>query len=186
MKTVFLSFIYSIGGIVFASEQKQDPLANKANKILDQQISCFQVLGERCSGTNYVHALIEENLKDLKSSGCISKHFIPWYLDKAKINSNSYYQVPIQNMLYIVVIRDVFDWVRSFYETPHHTDGSIKKLSFTDFIRTPWKPKEENIENPKYPTYNKIEMISLIIYRYIIIIFRTFGNNVEIVKENQI
>jgi hypothetical protein len=146
MKTVFLSFIYLIGGIVFASEQKQDPLANKANKILDQQIGCFQVLGERCSGTNYVHALIEENLKDLRSSGCISKHFIPWYLDKAKINSNSYYQVPIQNILYIVVIRDVFDWVRSFYETPHHTDGSIKKLSFTNFIRTPWKPKEENIE----------------------------------------
>ena len=158
MKTVFLSFIYSIGGIVFASEHKQEPLANKANKILDQQIGCFQVLGERCSGTNYVHALIGENLKDLKSSGCIHKHFIPWYLDKAKINSNSYYQVPIQNILYIVVIRDVFDWVRSFYEMPHHSDGSIKKLSFTDFIRTSWESNEKIIEKNERRFWQKLAL----------------------------
>jgi hypothetical protein len=147
MKIWFVSLLSFITLPLLASDLKEGFLSHPANKITDNKIYYFHVLGERCSGTNYVEALVEENFEELSSCPCIQKHFIPWYLDKRKINSTPYYKVPRENLLYIVVIRNALDWLRSFYEMPHHVDYSLRKMSFTDFLRAPWKAKAEKIDN---------------------------------------
>lgn len=120
---------------------------HSVNKITDQKMHSFQVLGERCSGTNFLNTLIGNNfpnasrLKFLESTR-LNKHFIPWLFDEASVYKHLYYPFPSENVLYVVVIRNVFDWVRSFYREPHHMNESQNKNGFTGFITQIWTPKD--------------------------------------------
>jgi hypothetical protein len=127
----FLALLGFFCGSIFAD------FNHPSNKIEDDEITLFQVLGERCSGTNYLAALIEENFHFLKSLEknkiFIHKHFIPWVFNPDEINSSFYYQIPKQNIIYIVLIRNVYDWIRSFYLQPFHIENH-GTLGFDHFV----------------------------------------------------
>jgi len=90
-------------------------------------IDRFQIYGERRSGTNFVARTIarNSNLKRWSSYGW--KHALP------------YYPVLPKCCLFVVVVRDPFDWVRSFYAGSFEVDPAIADLPFSDFIRAEWE-----------------------------------------------
>ncbi|OYW60214.1 MAG: hypothetical protein B7Z10_04305 [Rhodobacterales bacterium 32-66-7] len=90
-------------------------------------IDRFQIYGERRSGTNFVSRTIARNcgLKRFSSYGW--KHALP------------YYPLLPRSCLFVVVVRDPFDWLRSFYAGPFEADPAIAALPFSGFIRAEWE-----------------------------------------------
>lgn len=98
------------------------------------KLDSFFVKGERCSGTNYLEKLLEENLRIKLCKTPEWKHGY-FGLSVTDNFSNKY-----EEYLTIVIFRNVFDWVRSFYLTPHHLEGANRgawkdKPEFGEFIR---------------------------------------------------
>ncbi|MCV2869490.1 hypothetical protein OEW28_12720 [Defluviimonas sp. WL0002] len=86
-----------------------------------------QVIGERCSGTNFTEALIMQNLpvRDGREFGW--KHGFPSFL-----------AVP-DDVVFVAVYREVFGWLLSMYEKPWHAEPDLCDLPFSDFIRAEWR-----------------------------------------------
>lgn len=85
----------------------------------------FKVLGERCSGTNHAKALIEKNLPLVERSACCWKHGIA---DPEAFHKN-------RDLLFVLVVRNLPDWLRSLHLTPHHLSPVMRGLSLGEFIR---------------------------------------------------
>lgn len=73
-------------------------------------ITKFTIIGERCSGTNYLEALITTNfgLTFTKQFGW--KHWMPWNTPNDSINDT----------LVVGIDREFYEWVNSLYMNPHH------------------------------------------------------------------
>jgi hypothetical protein len=91
------------------------------------KIDRFQIYGERRSGTNFVARTIARNtgLKRFSSYGW--KHALP------------YFPLLPKCCLFVVVVREPFDWLRSFYAGPFEVDPAIANLPFSDFLRAEWE-----------------------------------------------
>lgn len=89
-------------------------------------ITHFQVLGERCSGTNYLHKLIINNLNVLPTNEYGWKHGFPAFIGARPTS------------LAVVVVRNAIDWVLSMYRKPWHTSNDMRILEFSEFIKFPW------------------------------------------------
>ena len=75
----------------------------------------FTILGERCSGTNFLQLAIERNF-DLEATWKYGwKHFFGFdsYSDS-------------DDCLFISIVRDPLDWINSFFNSPHHVYGAIR------------------------------------------------------------
>lgn len=95
----------------------------------NERINRIQIYGERASGTNFLKQLLVKNIPNIAHTSQYGwKHFFP---PKDFPNSD--------NCLFIVIYRDPFDWLRSLHLQPHHTHPSLKKISFSKFIRTEWQ-----------------------------------------------
>lgn len=123
--------------LVFSLEAFE-PIAIKNEGI--GPITHFYVYGERCSGTNFTQSLVVENT-DLKHLSWCHKHFPPWYdlgrdhwLGTSKIYNHS----PTDNFLFIIVVRNPYNWIRSLNLQPHHAHPRLKKLPLRRFIREQW------------------------------------------------
>lgn len=94
------------------------------NREFDDVITHFQVFGERRCGTNYVHALIEQNVlvKAVRNYGW--KHGYP--------------SMPCirRDALIVAVVREPFSWLSSLHNRPF--SRSHHELEFSDFLRTEW------------------------------------------------
>lgn len=97
--------------------------------------TCFQVLGERSSGTNFVKRLLGRNsgLQPTESLGW--KHGFPQAM-----------AIPA-DLAVICVVRNAVDWALSMHSKPWHTVPELQRLSFSDFIRAPW---QTIIDRPRY------------------------------------
>ncbi|MCV2866476.1 hypothetical protein [Defluviimonas sp. WL0075] len=86
-----------------------------------------QVIGERCSGTNFTEALILQSLpvRDCQAFGW--KHGFP-----------SFIAAP-DDVVFVAVYREVFGWLLSMYEKPWHAEPDLYDLSFSNFIRAEWR-----------------------------------------------
>ena len=134
---------------LYAEETEYALSAKKEGTVPITQVQFF---GERCSGTNYLEALVLKNFNfnpPYYSFGW--KHFPVW-LDGdwfqtilPEYGGNPFLQKNDQ-CLFIVVFRDPYDWLRSFYEKPYHASKQFKKTvdsNFTRFIKTPWDAEEK-------------------------------------------
>lgn len=85
------------------------------------------IRGERCSGTNYLRCLINQNINiDVIDLGW--KHSYLNIFDKKLVNQNDY--------LVIFIFRNPVDWVKSLYNNPWHFEEKHKKVKNIDkFIR---------------------------------------------------
>ena len=71
----------------------------------------YTIYGERCSGTNYLENIININFDVNISWEYGWKHFFGFQDDKLKNSDNT---------LFICIVRNLPDWINSFYREKHH------------------------------------------------------------------
>lgn len=119
-------------------------------------ISHMQIFGERCSGTKFLRKLMLDNFPELiETCQYGHKHFMPWLETPlppmegmrwlSKENARRYFRGS-KKCLIIVIIRNPYDWLKSFYRKPYHVEGSLTEY-FDDFITLPWKSYEGSLND---------------------------------------
>jgi hypothetical protein len=71
----------------------------------------YTIYGERCSGTNYLQNIMDLNFDVQVTWDYGWKHFFGFQDDKLKDSDDT---------LFICIVRNPFEWINSFYRTPHH------------------------------------------------------------------
>lgn len=121
-----------------------------AKKVGTVPIDKVFVFSERCSGNHYIESLILSNFSISLSPFC-HKHFPPWYElspEHYRGDPRHYSFAGTEKILFIVIFRDPYDWVRSFHLDPWHAKERFPiNLSFAEFIRRPWILDEAEPEN---------------------------------------
>jgi len=95
----------------------------------------FTILGERCSGTNFLQKAMETNfLVKYKTTRIGWKHFFGHFLpsDDEK-----------ENVVFIGVVRDPVAWIDSFFRQPHHVP-SVLQSSVVEFMSQPFWSEYDN------------------------------------------
>lgn len=97
------------------------------------KLQSFNIKGERCSGTTYLQKLVETNL----NIPCIQED-VGWKHGFLNLHNHNLNHSDVY--LTIIIFRNAFDWLRSFYLTPHHLQntkagGWRERPSFSEFIR---------------------------------------------------
>lgn len=87
--------------------------------------SRFFIFGERCSGTNHAEALIIKHFSLEKRTDCGWKHAL---LDPSQLGDP-------KSTLFVLVVRNFPDWLRSFHLTPHHLGPALRGLSLHEFVQ---------------------------------------------------
>ena len=89
-------------------------------------ITRFQVMGERCSGTNYLHSLMINNTTLQRSE------YLGW-----KHSFASAQFIP-RDLLPIVVFRNPNAWIKSMFRKPWHRAEGVRELPFSEWLRKPF------------------------------------------------
>lgn len=116
-------------------------------------ISKLKVCGERCSGTNYIYYLLHANFPTLEKSQLLEygqKHFLWWVgipYDANKLRHLKYgleacYLTDSDHCLFVVVVRNPYDWLRSFFLEHFHVHKDLLGKGFFHFITSEWKLEE--------------------------------------------
>ncbi len=87
------------------------------------------MLGERCSGTNYVAQLLRRNAFWLRLT---DQH--GW-----KHGFCEEVGGPASDTLFVLVVRDPFDWATSLWRTPWHAAQPLRDAAFSEFVRMEWE-----------------------------------------------
>jgi len=87
----------------------------------------FLLFGERCSGTNVVQSLVEQNFNMKVSWHLGYKHWPDININWDEVD------LPI-----VLVTRNPFSYFSSLYRKPWHAPEEIRKLEFSDFLRSEW------------------------------------------------
>lgn len=82
-------------------------------------ITKFTILGERCSGTNYLEQLIKLNFGLELTWEFGFKHF---FYPRDYIDSG--------NVLFIGIIRNPVSWIKSLYQNPYHLNADLMQNKF--------------------------------------------------------
>ena len=90
-------------------------------------INTFFVMGERCSGTNYLNWIVNRNVQVTSLGIEYWKHGFPVFD-----------AIP-RRMAIIVSYRNAISWLLSLYANPWHTSSEMQTLNFSQFIRHPWE-----------------------------------------------
>ena len=81
-------------------------------------IENYTIYGERCSGTNFLVRLMEQNFDNYKVTWDYgNKHFFGFHEDKLKESDNT---------LFICIVRNPVDWINSLYKNPWHICQEIR------------------------------------------------------------
>lgn len=95
-----------------------------------KKLNYIQIFGERNSGTNYLHKLIEKNIQDIEVGYKYGwKH---GYTNLKTINSSD-----TQKTLFIHITKDPYAWISSMHDKPHHAP-QLYFMNFSEFIKTEW------------------------------------------------
>lgn len=89
----------------------------------------FQVLGDRNSGTNFLHHLIVRNLPELQIS--TEYHWKHGFVDR-RIAART-------GLLTVVIYRHPLRWLHAVHRRPWDVSAAMRELSFGDFIRAEWR-----------------------------------------------
>ena len=124
---------------------------SEKSKITPQKVQFFY---ERSSGNYAILYFLLRHLPHIQSkdqkfidSPFGHKHFPPWFelpLEEYLGPKPLYTFENSDDTLFIVIFRNPYDWLRSFYQKPWHAAKSLLNLSFSQFIRTPWELDSED------------------------------------------
>lgn len=122
---------------------------------MNNEITSFNIRGERCTGTTYLQKLIETNLNIPYVPHGGWKHGF--------YNLSTLLHEPCDKQLTVIIYRNVFDWLRSFYLKPHQLENSwsgiwkkAERPTFSEFIRREVKQfhdSGEEIDEERHPLY---------------------------------
>jgi hypothetical protein len=91
-------------------------------------IKKFVIIGERCSGTNYLEESISNNFDIQYTIEHGNKHFFCF---------NNYNNVYTEDTLFIGIVRNPIYWLNSFskelHHVPHHNKQSLRNFLFNEF-----------------------------------------------------
>jgi len=120
-------------------------------------IRYVQIFGERCSGTNFVTRLVENNMDNVELTKDFGgKHwFIKDHYPRSRPNESTDYQCvrslqDSADTLFLCLFRNPYDWVRSIREKPYHARNH-QGLPLRAFIRKPWHSFEHARLNRYWP-----------------------------------
>lgn len=148
------------------------PFDNKYNHYEGEEIKRYKVCGERCTGTNFLDKLLQANFPSISRVGRSEfgqKHFLWWFgnnLDLEKLIKLKYSPTAVdlfgsENCLFVVVVRDPYDWLRSFFLEPHYVDEKLAEGSFSNFLRGEWKLNNHfYLDSPKEGQYGEIDNLN--------------------------
>lgn len=114
-------------------------------------IKRFTIMGERCSGTNYIETLFLNNFEIEIDWSFGWKHWFGFYDFKHDEYENE--------TLFIGIIRDPIEWIDSLYRHKHHIppeNHDIEKFLFSKWYSIDDKNNEINYENIIYTDVNYI------------------------------
>lgn len=94
------------------------------DSIFQQKFTHFTVVGERCSGTNYLDKLFKDNT-NLEWIDIGWKHD---FFDRFN---------PDDTTLVVIVVRNIYNYLRSFMQTPWNLP-QLYNMEFSDVIREPF------------------------------------------------
>ena len=151
IRILFFSFAF------LACELHASIFENPYNLRSEDTIERFHLLGERCSGTNFLTVLMKENFPLItRSFEYGHKHFIPWLdvtnpstvMQYTDLESQDFFKNS-ENCLFIFIVRNPYDWVRSLFIHRHHIPQELLS-NFTTFLCSPWFTKDPSVKNLRY------------------------------------
>jgi hypothetical protein len=103
---------------------------------MTQQIQKFAILGERCSGTNFLEETISKNFNISYTAEYGNKHFFCYhdYSNRDKTN----------NTLFIGIIRNPVYWLNSFSKELHHVP-EVNRHSLNNFFFNEFYSVEDEV-----------------------------------------
>ncbi len=135
-RVIFLSYLLGFAPI-FSVEF--DHSFNHSNREL---ITHFSIFGERCSGTNFLEYLVKQNIIGIESTSEYGHKHFPHWVDLSEysysLTDDKSFLEHSNHCLGILIVRNVYDWVRSFYRNHPHADVSVLDLEFFEFMSEPW------------------------------------------------
>lgn len=109
--------------------------------------------------------LFRANFPDLKEIPWTEyghKHFLWWFgstaftkLKPLKYEFKAVDMADSSDCLFVVIVRDPYDWLRSFFNYPHTVHEDLLNRGFSHFLRSQWKPVEE--QHPLEGSYKEID-----------------------------
>ena len=99
----------------------------------------FTIFGERNSGTNYLENILKQKLYLKFTNEYGYKHWYIKNLEPRGINNTTTDNECKKSIddsddtLFIVIVRNVYDWVGAMYKKPHHIKN-MKRNSLLNFI----------------------------------------------------
>ena len=113
-------------------------------------IEFIQIFGERCSGTNYIENLICKNYNISITTRFGWKHWCIDFKQFTNANTNTSYD----DVLFIIIVRNPYDQLRSLSLEPHHAPFHYD-ISFSEFLRREWKSYESEHHTWFHPDINE-------------------------------
>lgn len=123
------------------------PFDHPANHRGTSEITEFNTLGERCSGTSFVDALIRANFPSTKRRQRFAhKHFFPWFdlsdrneqvMSPWRVDEERFLEGS-ENNLFVLVVRNCEDWIRSFFLQPFYVPKQNRSRGLLHFINSKW------------------------------------------------
>jgi hypothetical protein len=122
----------------------------------EEPITHLQIFAERCTGSNYLRALIEKNCF-LETAHFGHKHYPPWFSlpqEGFRGRPHHYSFEGNEKTLFVMVVRDPYDWIRSYHSSPYGALRTLGGLPFSQFIRATYH------FDPRSPDYEHFTKIS--------------------------
>lgn len=137
------------------------------------EINKFTIFGERNSGTKYIKKMLKQMLYlDYTKEYGFKHWYIKDLIPRGEINTTTDYEAvkslnDSDDTLFIVIVRNPYDWVGSMYRRPYHMKH-VNKNSIYDFITSKYisygkrpRSKREKLKkslwcentNHKYPFF---------------------------------
>lgn len=113
-------------------------------------VNNIQLYAERHTGSKFLARLFEKNYKidsDYYQFGW--KHWFP--------NIHEISDAQLDQYLFVVLSRNVYDWIHGMHRVPHHTPRSFRNIDIRKFIQKEWISINDQLK-PTNPLYNT-EMI---------------------------
>ncbi len=158
---VFFCLFFTFQGYLHSFESQY-------NHADGSRVKRLKVCGERASGTNFLLSLMHENFPSLRATGLTEfgqKHFLWWFgtppnqtmLERLKYTEDAVNLTNSDDCLFIVIVRDPYDWLRSFSISPWEVHPDLKKKGFFHFISQTWKGQEDKDYWPADGFYRDID-----------------------------
>lgn len=161
LKIVFLTTLCFFSDLV----SENSCFENECNHFSGNSIQKIRIMGERCSGTTYIKALLEKNFPEQHVVG-YKKHFMPWFdLNAFNIPKKTkekqdfgFLSESTASSLVVLVVRDPYDWLRSFYSHPWHvsSDKMLHK-GFLHFLKHEWRASDKDMDYVGVDHWNPYE-----------------------------